>query len=42
VSKDEDFTHMVLNSSKAGLLWVRIGNCRRAFFSTYSGNCGRL
>ena len=31
VSKDEDFTHMVLNSPDAGLIWVRIGNCRRAF-----------
>ena len=29
VSKDEDFTHMVLQSSSACLIWVRVGNCRR-------------
>jgi predicted nuclease of predicted toxin-antitoxin system len=31
VSKDEDFTHMVLQSSSACLIWVRVGNCRRVF-----------
>jgi predicted nuclease of predicted toxin-antitoxin system len=28
VSKDEDFTHMVLPNSAASLIWVRVGNCR--------------
>jgi predicted nuclease of predicted toxin-antitoxin system len=31
ISKDEDFTNMVLRTSGAGLIWVRVGNCRRAF-----------
>ncbi len=31
VSKDEDFTHMALTDSNARLIWVRVGNCRRAF-----------
>lgn len=31
VSKDEDFTTMVLRPGGAGLLWVRVGNCRRIF-----------
>ena len=31
ISKDEDFTNMVLRASAAGLIWVRVGNCRRAF-----------
>lgn len=31
VSKDEDFTHMVLKSSNACLIWLRVGNCRRTF-----------
>jgi predicted nuclease of predicted toxin-antitoxin system len=31
ISKDEDFVTMVLQSPTAGLLWVRIGNCRREF-----------
>jgi predicted nuclease of predicted toxin-antitoxin system len=29
ISKDEDFVRMVLNASTAGLVWVRVGNCRR-------------
>jgi predicted nuclease of predicted toxin-antitoxin system len=31
VSKDGDFTHMVLQSSSACLICVRVGNCRRVF-----------
>ena len=31
VSKDEDFTHMVLRDENAYLIWVRVGNCRRSF-----------
>jgi predicted nuclease of predicted toxin-antitoxin system len=31
ISKDEDFVNMVLRTPTAGLLWVRTGNCRRAF-----------
>jgi predicted nuclease of predicted toxin-antitoxin system len=31
ISKDEDFVNMVLRTPTAGLVWVRIGNCRRAF-----------
>ena len=31
ISKDEDFVSMVLREPKAGLIWVRIGNCRRKF-----------
>ena len=31
VSKDEDFTHKVLRSPNAGLIWARVGNCRRVF-----------
>lgn len=30
VSKDEDFLHLMLQPSvSAGLVWVRIGNCRK-------------
>ena len=29
VSKDEDFTTMVLRETTAKLIWVRIGNCRK-------------
>jgi predicted nuclease of predicted toxin-antitoxin system len=30
VSKDEDFLHLVLRpGTSAGLVWVRIGNCRK-------------
>jgi predicted nuclease of predicted toxin-antitoxin system len=30
VSKDEDFLHLVLKpGTSAGLVWVRIGNCRK-------------
>ena len=31
ISKDEDFTSMALQTETAGLLWVRIRNCRRSF-----------
>ncbi len=31
VSKDEDFVYMALRAPNAGLIWVRIGNCRRVF-----------
>lgn len=31
ISKDEDFVNMYLQTPTTGLLWVRIGNCRRAF-----------
>lgn len=31
ISKDEDFVNMFLHKPTAGLLWVRVGNCRRAF-----------
>jgi predicted nuclease of predicted toxin-antitoxin system len=31
ISKDEDLANMVLRAPTAGLIWVRIGNCRRAF-----------
>jgi predicted nuclease of predicted toxin-antitoxin system len=30
ISKDEDFANMVLRTPTAGLLWVRVGNCRAA------------
>ncbi len=31
VSKDEDFVDMSLRNPTARLIWVRIGNCRRAY-----------
>lgn len=31
ISKDEDFANMVLQVPTAKLVWVRIGNCRKAF-----------
>ncbi len=31
ISKDEDFRNMVLHTPTAGLVWVRVGNCRHAF-----------
>ena len=31
ISKDEDFAHMVLQVPTAKLIWLRIGNCRKAF-----------
>jgi predicted nuclease of predicted toxin-antitoxin system len=31
ISKDEDFANMVLQKPTAKLIWVRVGNCRRAF-----------
>ncbi len=31
ISKDEDFANMVLHRPTAKLIWVRFGNCRRAF-----------
>jgi predicted nuclease of predicted toxin-antitoxin system len=31
ISKDEDFVTMWTKTPTAMLLWVRIGNCRRAF-----------
>ena len=31
VSKDEDFANMVLRAPTAKLIWVRVGNCRKAF-----------
>lgn len=30
ISKDEDFVNMVLHTPTAPLVWVRVGNCRRA------------
>jgi predicted nuclease of predicted toxin-antitoxin system len=30
VSKDEDFVNLYSQAPTAGLLWVRLGNCRRA------------
>ena len=31
ISKDEDFLTLYSKTPSAGLLWVRLGNCRRAF-----------
>lgn len=31
ISKDEDFADMLLQRPAAKLIWVRIGNCRRAY-----------
>ncbi len=31
ISKDEDFTSMVLQKPIAKLIWLRIGNCRRIY-----------
>ncbi len=31
ISKDEDFANMVLQVPTAKLIWVRFGNCRKAF-----------
>ena len=31
ISKDEDFANMILQEPTARLIWVRIGNCRKAF-----------
>ena len=31
ISKDEDSVNMFLQKPTAGLLWVRVGNCRRTF-----------
>ncbi len=30
ISKDEDFANMLLQEPTAKLIWVRVGNCRRA------------
>jgi predicted nuclease of predicted toxin-antitoxin system len=30
ISKDEDFVGLFLSTPSAGLLWVRVRNCRRA------------
>jgi predicted nuclease of predicted toxin-antitoxin system len=30
ISKDEDFSNMVLQIPTAKLIWVRVGNCRKA------------
>jgi len=29
ISKDEDFVSLYLTAPNAGLLWVRVGNCRK-------------
>jgi predicted nuclease of predicted toxin-antitoxin system len=31
ISKDEDFVTLYSKTPSASLLWVRLGNCRRAF-----------
>jgi predicted nuclease of predicted toxin-antitoxin system len=31
ISKDEDFANMILQIPTAKLIWVRFGNCRKAF-----------
>jgi predicted nuclease of predicted toxin-antitoxin system len=31
ISKDEDFVTLYSKTRSAKLLWVRLGNCRRAF-----------
>jgi predicted nuclease of predicted toxin-antitoxin system len=31
ISKDDDFVTLYSKTPSAGLLWVRLGNCRRAF-----------
>jgi predicted nuclease of predicted toxin-antitoxin system len=31
VSKDEDFTTMILEAPTAKLIWVRAGNCRKGY-----------
>ena len=31
ISKDQDFAEMVLHKPTAKLIWVRVGNCRRAY-----------
>lgn len=31
ISKDEDFATMVLQVPTAKLIWIRLGNCRKAF-----------
>ena len=31
ISKDDDFATLYSKTPSAGLLWVRLGNCRRAF-----------
>jgi predicted nuclease of predicted toxin-antitoxin system len=31
ISKDEDFVNMVLQLPTAKLIWIRFGNCRKAF-----------
>ena len=31
ISKDEDFVTLYSKTPSAGLLWVRLGNCRRSF-----------
>jgi predicted nuclease of predicted toxin-antitoxin system len=31
ISKDEDFANMVLQVPTARLIWIRLGNCRKAF-----------
>ena len=30
ISKDEDFSHLILQRPTARLIWVRVGNCRRS------------
>lgn len=31
ISKDEDFANLLLQTPTAKLIWVRVGNCRKAF-----------
>lgn len=43
ISKDENFADIVLQNPSARLIWVRVGNCRRAYlievFRPMASNC---
>lgn len=43
ISKDEDFVNLVLQIPAAKFIWVRLGNCRKAFLlSAFSAMWPRI
>lgn len=43
ISKGQDFADTVLRETSAKLIWVRVGNCRRAFLlDVFRRMCPRL
>ncbi len=40
ISKDEDFTNMIITDEGPLLIWVRVGNCRCSFLLDVFRVCG--